>query len=107
MSFRRQLALVAALPALAPGTAAAQDVRVVARDVPIEAARAAVSRLAPQTFTMIGIHWQGSGKVWFRTAAEPGRFGPWRSAQPEADDAPDVGSDEADGQPGWRIGNPW
>ncbi len=107
MSFRRQLALVAALAALAPGTAAAQDVRVVSRDVPLDAARASDTRLAPQTFTMIGIHWQGSGKVWFRTAAEPGRFGPWRSAQPEADDAPDVGSDEADGQPDWRIGNPW
>src|SRR5262245_33429448 len=106
MSLRRQLALVVALAALAPGTAAAQDVRVAARDVPLEAVRASAPRPAPQTFTMIGIHWQGSGKVWFRTATEPGRFGPWRSAQPEADDAPDAGSAEAGGS-GWRIGNPW
>ena len=55
-------------------------------------------RSAPLLFNMVGIHWQGSGQVWFRTAVEPGHFGPWRSAQPEADDAPDRGSEEADGR---------
>jgi len=107
MSLRRTVMLVVALAALAPGTAAAQDVRVVARDVPLDAARASAARAAPVAFTMIGIHWQGSGKVWFRTAARPGRFGPWRPAQPEAEDMPDAGSDELAEQDGWRIGNPW
>ena len=78
-----------------PGTAAAQDVRVVARDVPLAAARASVARSAPLSFTMVGIHWQGPGKVWFRTAVRPGRFGPWRPAQPEAEDRPDAGERRA------------
>ena len=107
MSFRRSLMLVVALAALAPGTAAAQNVRVVARDVPLDAARSAAARPAPLAFTMIGIHWQGSGRVWFRTAARPGHYGPWRPAQPEAEDSPDIGSDELDRQGDWRIGNPW
>jgi flagellar hook assembly protein FlgD len=107
MSFRRPLVLVAVLAALSPGTAAAQDVRVSVRDVPLDAARASVARSAPQAFTMVGLHWQGTGEVWFRTAKEPGRFGPWRPAQPEHEDMPDVGSDERDARAGWRIGNPW
>ena len=106
MSFRRPLMLLALLAALAPGTASA-DVRVVARDVPLDAAGVSASRPAPVSFTMVGVHWQGSGEVWFRTAARPGRFGPWRPAQPEDEDVPDAGSSELDERAGWRIGNPW
>jgi flagellar hook assembly protein FlgD len=107
MSLRRLLVLVAALTALSPSTAAGQDVRVSVRDVQLEAARASEARSAPRSFTMVGIHWQGSGEVWFKTAKQPGRFGPWRPAQPEDEDGPDVGSDELDVRAGWRIGNPW
>ncbi len=107
MRFRRPLMLVAALAVIAPGTAAGQDVRVIARDVPLVAARASATRSAPLPFTLVGIHWQGSGQVWFRTANEPGRFGSWRPAQPEDEDMPDVSSDELDERSGWRIGNPW
>ena len=107
MRLRPPLVLVAALAALFPGMAAAQDVRVVARDVPLDAGRRSVARSAPTSFTMVGIHWQGTGEVRFRTAARPGRFGPWRPAQAEAEDMPDGGSDELDERAGWRIGNPW
>jgi flagellar hook assembly protein FlgD len=96
-----------ALAVLVPGTAVAQDVRVVARDVSLGAARSSAAREAPLSFTMVGIHWQGSGRVWFRTAARPGRFGPWRPAQPEGEDRPDAGSDELAASAGWRVGNPW
>ena len=74
--FCRSLMLVSVLAVLAPGTAAAQDVRVVARDVPLDAARASVARTAPLGFTMVGIHWQGSGRVWFRTALRARRLRP-------------------------------
>ncbi|HSE82760.1 MAG TPA: FlgD immunoglobulin-like domain containing protein [Gaiellaceae bacterium] len=107
MSLRRTLMLAVALAALAPGTAAAEDVRVVARDVSLDVAREAAARAAPTSFTMVGLHWQGPGKVWFRTAERPGQFGPWRPAQPEAEDMPDVGGAELDERAGWRIGNPW
>ena len=96
MSFRRLLLLVLALAALAPSTASAQEVRVVVRDVPLDAARDVRGPLGALSFTMVGIHWQGTGKVWFRTAKEAGRFGPWRPAQPEGEDMPDAGSDELD-----------
>jgi len=54
MRFRRPLMLVAALAVIAPGTAAAQDVRVIARDVPLVAARASATRSAPLAFTLVG-----------------------------------------------------
>ena len=66
--FCRSLMLVLVLAVLAPGTATAQEVRVVARDVPLAAARASTARRAPLAFTMVGIHWQGSGRVSFRTS---------------------------------------
>jgi flagellar hook assembly protein FlgD len=103
----RPLMLVAVLAVVAPGTATAQNARVVARDVPLATAQASVARAAPLGFNMVGIHWQGPGRVWFRTAARPGRFGPWRPAQPEGEDAPDAGSDELSESAGWHIGNPW
>ncbi len=107
MKRHRPLMLVAVLAVIAPGTAAAQDVRVAARDVPLATARAGVARAAPLDFNMIGIHWRGSGRVWFRTAERPGRFGPWRPAQPEEEDGPDAGSDELSESAGWHVGNPW
>jgi flagellar hook assembly protein FlgD len=103
----RPLTVVAVLAVFAPGTANAQDVRVVARDVPLAAARASVARAAPLDFNMVGIHWRGSGRVWFRTAARPGEFGPWHPAQPEEEDAPDAGSEELAKTAGWHVGNPW
>jgi flagellar hook assembly protein FlgD len=102
----RPLMLVAVLAVIAPDTATAQDVRIVARGVPLATAQASVARPAPLGFNMVGIHWQGSGRVWFRTARRPGRFGPWRPAQPEGEDAPDAGSDEL-ARTGWHVGNPW
>jgi flagellar hook assembly protein FlgD len=103
----RPLMLVAVLAVIAPGTATAQDVRIVARDVALATAQASVARPAPLGSNMVGIHWQGSGRVWFRTARDPGRFGPWRPAQPEGEDAPDAGSDELAASAGWHVGNPW
>jgi flagellar hook assembly protein FlgD len=105
--FRRTLTLVAVLTVLAPGTAAAQEVRIVARDVLVDGPQSTLARPAPLSFTMVGIHWQGPGEVWFRTAPEPGRFGPWRPAQPEEEDQPDAGSDELDRSSAWHVGNPW
>ena len=107
MSFRRTLAFVLATAALAPGTAGAADVQVVARDVPLAAVRGSVARAAPIEFTMVGTHWQGGGEVWFRTAGESGTWSAWRLARPEEDDLPDTTSDEGKASRGWNVGNPW
>ena len=72
-----------------------------------DARRALASRAAPMRFNMVGLHWKGSGSVWFRTALAPGEWSEWMPAQPEAEDAPDPGSAEAARQHGWRLGNPY
>jgi flagellar hook assembly protein FlgD len=107
MNPRRTLLLALALVALVPGPAAAADVVVVKRDESPDAARASVARTAPFSFTMVGVHWRGPGRVWFRTAGRPGAWSSWHRARPEAEDIPDDGAAEASRTAGWKLGNPW
>ena len=68
------------------------------------------SFVAPDTvgrFTLAGVRWRGSGTVRFRARSTSGRWGPWRAAQPEPEDAPDPGSSENRRDASWRVGNPW
>jgi hypothetical protein len=58
-------------------------------------------------FTLAGVRWRGSGTVRFRARSTGGRWGPWRAAQPEPEDAPDPGSSENRRDASWRVGNPW
>ena len=57
-------------------------------------------------FNLVGLHWRGAGKVYFRTAGVRG-WSPWRFARPEADDLPDLRSAEAERARGWKLGNPF
>jgi hypothetical protein len=110
------LALVTALLLAAPASA---GVRLVSRDEPLPTAerseasaravgaRTLAPRRAPARFNMVGLHWRGAGEVWFRTAAERGRWSAWRSARPEPEDGPDAGSPEAESSRGWKLGNPY
>jgi flagellar hook assembly protein FlgD len=106
MTLRRSLLLTLALAALVPAEAAADDVRIVTRNEPLGASRPLVARSAPQTFTMLAVHWQGSGRVWLRTARELGRWSRWRRADPEDEDRPDTQSPET-WISSWRIGSPF
>jgi N-acetylmuramoyl-L-alanine amidase len=65
------------------------------------------SAAATKRFTLAGVHWQGSGRVLFRTRSLAGRWSAWRPAAPEDEDGPDPGTREAKARPAWRIGNPW
>jgi hypothetical protein len=107
MSLRRTLFAAFAVAALAPGTAAADGVRIVQREEPLGAVRSSLARPAPVEFTMVGIHWQGPGQVSFRTAAGAGGWSAWRSAQPEDEDGPDLTTPEGDASRAWKVGNPW
>ncbi|HWM14449.1 MAG TPA: FlgD immunoglobulin-like domain containing protein [Gaiellaceae bacterium] len=107
MSLRRTLFAALAVAALAPGTAAADGVRVVQREEPLGAVHSSLARPAPVEFTMVGIHWQGPGEVSFRTAAGEGGWSAWRSAQPEEEDGPDLTTSEGEASRGWEVGNPW
>jgi N-acetylmuramoyl-L-alanine amidase/FlgD Ig-like domain len=107
---KRALATIL-VAAVCPPVAAAADVRIVSRDESVGVARAGARahepRTAPMRFNLIGLHWQGSGGVAFRTALRPGSWSPWRPARPEAEDLPDPGTDEAAATAGWKVGNPF
>jgi N-acetylmuramoyl-L-alanine amidase len=92
--------LVTAL--VAPGPARAQPAALLAAvDVSL------AGRSIPGRFTMLELQWRGPGSVSFRTRSLVGRWSAWHAAAPEAEDAPDPSSPEADRAGAWRIGNPW
>jgi len=107
--------LVAALALLAVAQPAGAGVRMATRDVAVPAAARSVAdharvlpvRTAPFRFNLVGLHWQGSGRVAFRTGLGDGAFGPWHDGLPEADDLPDRGSAERRRSAGWRLGSPY
>jgi hypothetical protein len=84
---------------LAPGTALAAGTTMVARDVP----RGVNSPAA--RFDLVGLHWQGSGVVSFRTRSVSRRWSRWRDAAPE-DDRPDARTHELRAR-GWQLGSPY
>src|SRR5262245_33292137 len=95
--------LTAVLLALAvPSVAWAGGLRVVSTDVRIAAGRVLAAR-TPARFDLVGLHWQGPGKVLFRTRASHGRWSAWRNAAAEAEDGPDRGSVEAQAARDWQI----
>jgi flagellar hook assembly protein FlgD len=110
MSLFRASVLALAVAALAPSAASASD-RFVARDEPLGDAGAGVhesaARRAPVRFDLVGLHWKGKGRVWFRTAPVPGRWSPWHPAAPEAGDLPGARSREARARRGWTLGSPY
>ena len=83
-----------------PAAAQAADVTMVSRDVAL-GPRALAAAPVPIRFNMLGLHWQGSGAVSYRTLAAKGRWSAWSTA--DADSGPDPGSREA--HPGWHDGN--
>jgi hypothetical protein len=94
------------LLAAAPAPALAAGASISARDLPLQGGRA-LAASASSRFDLVGLHWQGRGRVFFRTRSLEGRWSPWRLADPEPEDLPDRGADEGVAPSGWRIGNPW
>ena len=104
----RMLRLAAVVFFLAPaGAWAAGGATIVARDLPVGRARTTAGAAAPAVFDLVGFHWQGAGRVLFRTRSLTGRWGSWRPVAPEAEDLPDPGSPEARLRRGWRLGSPY
>jgi len=111
---RLTLTLVVCALALAWTATAGATPRITPRDEPLAAARSLAGGVrvvgplaAPHSFNLVGLHWRGSGDVWFRTRAAGGAWSEWRAARPEGEDLPDPGSAESRARPGWTIGNPW
>jgi hypothetical protein len=99
------LPVIAALAAPAP--ALAVEPMLVTREVPLRGDRALASAEPPDVFDLVGVHWQGSGEVQFRTRSLTGRWTRWREAMPEPQDLPDAGTPEAASARTWKLGNPY
>jgi hypothetical protein len=106
---RRLPILLAALVAAAAVTpeALAERAGVTVVDVPANGVRALAASPKPARFDLVGIHWQGTGSIRFRTRSLDGRWSRWRAAAPEPEDAPDPSSLEARAASAWRIGSPF
>jgi len=72
-----------------PAAARAGDVSMQVRDEPL-GARTLAAAVPVRPFNMLGVHWQGSGRVLFRTHRAGGRWSDWQQA--DADSAPDGGT---------------
>ena len=102
MKLLAAIAIAFAFPSVAFG----QDATLVSQDVPVRGERTLASA-RPAVFDLVGLHWQGSGDVFFRTRSAAGRWTAWRNAQPEPLDVPDAGTSEASSAREWRLGNPY
>jgi hypothetical protein len=98
--------LVAALAVLAFPAAAYGEATLVTRELPVNGLRTLAASDSPERFNLIGLHWRGSGRVFFRVRGERGWSG-WHEADAEPQDLPDRDSGEARRARAWRIGNPW
>jgi YD repeat-containing protein len=104
----RSLRLALLLLLAAPAAARAGDATIVSQDLPVGVVRMPAAAVAPIRFDLVGLHWQGSGRVLFRTRTQAGRWGRWQRADPEGEDLPDSRSLEARGRGrGWHLGNPY
>jgi flagellar hook assembly protein FlgD len=106
MTLSRALLVTLVCAALGAPSAAA-GVRLVARDEPVRGPSTDRAHRAPIRFDMVGLHWRGSGKVWFRTRPADGAWSAWQPARPEAEDLPDRGTKEFRRGRGWKLGNPY
>ncbi len=106
MSRRTVITLVLVALALPAAAHAGTPVLTVV-EVPVAGARSLSLVRPTRPFTMVGLHWQGSGAVEFRTRSVAGRWSAWHDAAPEAEDAPDPGSPELAAARGWHTGNPY
>jgi N-acetylmuramoyl-L-alanine amidase len=94
---------VAALAA--PASALASEPILVSREVPLRGERILASGGELGVFHLVGLHWQGSGDVLFRTRSVTGRWSAWRHAMPEPLDLPDASTSEALAARTWKLGN--
>jgi hypothetical protein len=100
-----KLLLVTTLLFFAAPAAAFGGASLTMREVPLHGERTLAATTTE--FDMVGLHWQGTGTVQFRTRSLAGRWSPWRRADPEGEDLPNSGTGEARATRGWRVGNPY
>jgi hypothetical protein len=96
--------LAAALAALAfPALGHAAGASLSVRDLPVR--QSGIAQV-PRTFDLVGIHWQGPGRVLFRTRSTAGHWSSWEGAAPEEDGPDSLNVEGMEASP-WRIGDPF
>ena len=106
MTLLRAALAALALALAAPAAALGAD-RMIVRDEQVGPASSSARMQARHEFNLVGLHWKGSGAVWFRTASGAGRWSAWREAAAETEDAPDPDAAESATRRGWRLGSPY
>ena len=91
----KRLAAAVFIALAAPGMAHAAGASIAERELPVGTVRALSAVRAPGTFDLVGFHWQGLGKVRFRTRGAGGRWSSWHLAD----------SDDRAGS--WHLGQPY
>ncbi len=91
--------LTAALAA--PAAALAGGPTMAVRDVPLHGSGRVLVAAAPR-FNLVGVHWRGTGTVYFRTRALRSGWSAWQAA--DGDTGPDAGSPE-NRLRGWHLSN--
>jgi flagellar hook assembly protein FlgD len=95
------LLVVLALPASASAGLATLQVR----ELPLHGRRSLAATSPTGPFQLVGIHWQGSGRLQLRIRTSSG-WSKWEPVREDADDTPDASSREARTMRGWRLGAP-
>jgi hypothetical protein len=101
---RRLLAALAAALAL-PASASAGLATLHVHDLPLRGERRLAATAATRPFQLVGIHWQGSGRLELRIRTARG-WSAWQPVVEDEGDAPDAGTPEARATRGWRMGAP-
>jgi hypothetical protein len=98
--------LAAVLLAFTFPAVAQAEVTLVTRELPVKGERVLAATEAPAPFNLLGLHWRGPGRVFFRVRRADG-WSAWREADAEPGDLPDRGTREAQRLRGWRLGSAW
>jgi len=101
----RRLLLAFLLALALPASASAGLATLQVRELPLRGERSLSAVSATSPFQLVGIHWQGPGRLELRIRTARG-WSAWRPVRADAEDMPDVSSREARAMRGWRLGEP-
>ena len=101
-----RLLIAAALAALFPASATAGLASLEVRELALDGERTLSATRTTTAFDLVGVHWQGPGRLQLRVLGAGGRWSPWRPVREDDGDAPDPGSRESGATRGWRLSAP-
>ncbi len=101
----RRLLLALLLALALPTSASAGLATLQVRELQLHGERSLSAVSATNPFQLVGIHWQGPGRLELRIRKASG-WSAWRPVRADGEDTPDASSREARAMRGWRLGEP-